>query len=489
MRDAGEARHLALLGRPAPPARTIAERHASALDRGAIDVALEMARDAAEAGDDEHAARVLLGWLAGLEIDRALGPVADWIERWRSAARVVAGDGSAVAFDDVRRTIARQPGRDARAALERARTAVIERELLPTLVERDARWREVVAGFDLAASLAESVERTSGSALDALADRAREGLARSADAWRDTLSAALRRRGSIAPGAAAFHDLTFAFGTDEIDGAFRAPGRLDVARTVVREIGLGDALETRLSIDAGPAAEVHERAECVAVQPPGDVRVVIGSAGGMRAYDVALDETGRALHLAHTDGDAPFEARALGDPGTRAMCGRIMASLLLDRGWLSRQLALSRSEAATVARAIAGVALHDLRRACGATLYRTRWLAGDLAYGAAQELYVTTMTEAFGVAPPPVDALFEAPPTLVPGARMRGFEATGTLLDGLIERFDVDWYRNPRAGPWLAHSVFAAARGRLAADVVTRAVGRRPSLDRYIERLETELSS
>ncbi len=487
LRAAGHARHQALLGRSAPSAAEIRERFDFDLGRDALDVALEQVIDAAAGTDDACAARVLLGWLAGLEIARTLAPVERWIAEWRAGAVVRTAEAQAVRFDDARRMIGREPSRSARASIDGARTALIARELLATLVDRDARWRESVEALDLADSLAESIERVSGIDLDAVAARARAGLGRSADVWHDTLAAALEHRASLTLAEARYSDLLYALGTDAVDGAFGASRRLDIARRAVDDLGLGRALESRLTIELGPALDAREHAECVAVDVPHEVRVVIGSAGGLRASDVALEETGRALHLAHTDPDAPFELRWLGDPGARGMCGRILASLLVDRTWLARQLGLSRTEAATAARAAALVALHDLRRACGATLYRAQWLRSELAYGAAQEMYVATMAEAVTIAPHPVDALFDAPPSLAPASRMRAIEGAAALVEELVDRFDVDWYRNPRCGPWLAQHVFGAARGRLAEEVVTRATGREPSLTRYIEHLEMEL--
>ena len=489
LREVGRARRGALLGRPAPSLRSISERYDVELGRDAIDVAADLLHGAAEGTDDAAAARSLLGWLAELEVDRRLAPFADRIEQWRATAVVRAGDGHTVPFDAVRRTIASQPVRAARSALDRERTALIERELLSTLVDREARWRDVVERVGIDGSLGDVVERLSGSDLASLADRARTALARGEDAWRDSLAGALRTRGAISLAEATAADLLFAIGTNEIDGALPAAHRFEVARAAAMELGFGAVLETRLAVERAPAAEARERAECVAVDVPSQVHLIVGTAGGLRAYDVVLEEAGRALHLAHADPDAPFELRSLSDPGTRGMCGQILASVLRDRQWLARRLSLSRSECATVARAAALVALYDLRRACAATLYRTQWLVSDLPYGAAQELYVAIMTNALGVAPDPVDALFDAPPSLAPGARMRALESAGTLVEELVERFDVDWHRNPRTGPWLAQYVFGASRGRGPEDVVTRASGRNLSLARYIERLETELTT
>jgi hypothetical protein len=63
------------------------------------------------------------------------------------------------------------------------------------------------------------------------------------------------------------------------------------------------------------------------------------------------------------------------------------------------------------------------------------------------------------------------------------------LADELVQRFDVDWYRNPRAGPWLAQNVFAPACGESSTEVVKGATGRDPSLGPWLSRLEQILAA
>jgi hypothetical protein len=59
----------------------------------------------------------------------------------------------------------------------------------------------------------------------------------------------------------------------------------------------------------------------------------------------------------------------------------------------------------------------------------------------------------------------------------------------MVERFDADWYRNPRTGPWLVQRVLLPMRGRLARDLVVGATGREPSLTAHVERLESVLAA
>jgi hypothetical protein len=88
-----------------------------------------------------------------------------------------------------------------------------------------------------------------------------------------------------------------------------------------------------------------------------------------------------------------------------------------------------------------------------------------------------------------VDALIDALPALAPSARLRGMQGASVLVEELVERFDVDWYRNPRAGPWLAQTVLAPACGETAAEMIKTATGRDLSFGPVLRRLERTLAA
>ncbi len=166
-----------------------------------------------------------------------------------------------------------------------------------------------------------------------------------------------------------------------------------------------------------------------------------------------------------------------------------LAGGLLDEGWLMRHAELSRSEARRLLRITALGALHEVRHACALHVLYTESIDAGLPVGAQQELYSETVGGAIGVRPHHVDALLDVPPVLAPGARLRGMQAASILGDELVQRFDVDWFRNPRAGPWLRQAVLAPARGETVMEMVKAATGRDLSLGPYLTRLERLLAA
>ena len=60
------------------------------------------------------------------------------------------------------------------------------------------------------------------------------------------------------------------------------------------------------------------------------------------------------------------------------------------------------------------------------------------------------------------------------------------LEETLIERYDVDWWRNPRAGPWICSALFGEGQRELAHEQAERVAGKALSfapLVRSVERM------
>ena len=487
-RELGRARVARLAGRPAPSPEEIREAYAHELGRPAIDVALELAETASPDSADALSGRALLAWLVALEVERVCAPMDHWLEQWWESAVVRTADARVVPLREVDRAIAREPDRAMRLQLDAARVELIERDAAPTLMERAARERDAIEQLGLAGTMREVAERLTGDDPGGLADGARDALARSADAWLDSLTDRLRSEHGIARPQARPADVMAAIDASLWDGAFRASGREAQARRMVTEMGFSPDLGGRLRIDMTTRAR-GSGAECIPVEVPGAVHVAFGAEGGVAAESSALRALGCALRLTHVQGDAPFEHRWLGDPSLLEMCGRALASVLVDEGWLMRYADLSRSEARRLVRTTALGALHELRHACALHIHYVESVDATLAVGAQRELYAEIVGSALGVRPHGADSLLDAPPVLVPGARLRGMQAAGVLSDELVERFDQDWYRNPRTGPWLTQAVLAPGCGETAAQMIRTATGRELSFAACVARLERALAA
>jgi hypothetical protein len=484
LRELSHARFLEITGGAGPSRSAITDRYAFDLGPEAMDIVLDLADGAVEGSDDDRSARTLVRWLTTLALGRALAPIDETIDDWRTRSVVRPGDGRAVSFDDVDSEIARLSDRGARIHLDRARAALAALDLTPLLAERVQRERAAVESLGVAPSMLATVERFAGGSLAHPTGDATSVLAASAAAWNDTLSETLRKRFGLSLREARQADLVAALDLSRFDAVFRIGGRDAELRAILGSIGLRPDLGGRLRIERTQRGGPVTGAEVVPIELPSDVRLILGAVGGVATHRLALDGLAMALRRAHAEPDAPFEHRWLADRAIEVAMGHVLGSLLFDEPWLMRLASLSRSEARSLARAAALCALHDLRYACALHLYHVRTLEADLSEGAMEELYLDLVTGAIGIVPNSFEAALHAPRVPEVGTRMRGWQASGVLAEELVQRFDVDWYRNPRTGPWLVQSMLAPAAGEIAGELIARATGRKATAAPWTARLE-----
>ena len=488
LREAGHARVLALRGRAAPAPAEIHARHAFDLGRDALDVVLEQADLSGPDSPDARSARILLAFLIELGTADVCAPMSEWIARWTGSAIVRTDEGRAVPFADVDTVIARERDRGARLHLDAARAALMERDLLPTMRERAARERDAIESAGIGDSMLEVASRLGAVDFAVLGASARDALSRSADAWGDSLGERLHRQSGIDVDEAQPADIAAAVSLAEFDGAFPRSLRSLALRRFVSEMGLDPDAGGRLRIETA-LGTMARGADTVAVDVPKAIHIMLGADDGFHGYRRAFQALGHALRLVHGPADAHFEHRWLGDRAANEIGALALRMVLLDQGWLMRYAGLTRGEAETIGRRAALAALHELRLALARLRFHIEAVDSGLAAGGMEELYVETIGAAIGVRPRPSDAVIRATPLLHPASRVGAWQSASVLADVLVERFDIDWYRNPNTGPWLVHGIFAPACGELPSEVLKGATGREPSFGPYIARLEHLLSA
>ena len=488
LRELGRARLARLSGEPAPSAAEIRKAYGGELGQDAIDLALEAAETATPGDMEARSGRALLAWLVELEVQDACAPIDEWFEEWRRKTMIRTPDATALRITAIDRVIARETDRVTRLELDAARVALLEREVAPTLLDRRLRLRDAIERTGVAGSAREVAERLSGENLADLAGDARDALEQSADAWRDSLNDRLRRHLSVSRADARPADLAAAIDASLFDAAFRASDRGPLVRRMLMDLGLDEAVGEHLRTEPRGRAD-GSATVVVALEVPGDLRFVLGEHAGVDGCRNLLRALGTALRLGHVEGDAPFEHRWLGDPAVPGMCAATFAGLLVDEGWLMRYADLGRNEARRLVAITALNALHALRRACALHIHYMETIDADLAAGAFRDLHVEIVGNALGVPPHGVDAVMEMPSMVTPGATLRAMQGASVLVSELVERFDVDWYRNPRTAAWLVQTVLAPARGESAAEMIKAAVGHDLSFGPCIRRLERALAA
>jgi hypothetical protein len=267
-------------------------------------------------------------------------------------------------------------------------------------------------------------------------------LAASDDGWRDVLAFTARRElGAGATGALSRADLLRAVSLARWAGLFR-PGMLPVAAKLTLE-RLGRDLG-RLGIDDADRPAKWPGAHAVGA------RISFRARGGAGDWQDLLAAIGRALGAA----SAPPHAR---DPDLGEALGWLLGTLLLEPRWLAERADVERRDAPDVARDLALRRLLALR-ADGAALRVAAEVERGLSGAAWREAHRAALHAATSASWEGARAARDGDADVL-AARVRGAEAGERLRREVVERFDEDWWRNPRTAPHLAGLL---AAGRLA---------------------------
>jgi hypothetical protein len=296
--------------------------------------------------------------------------------------------------------------------------------------------------------------------------RSTDGVAKDLGGW------ILRRHSATRSRDLSRHDVLSLVYAPQFASAFPRGEMLRTCRRWAEQLrlDLGAGGHVRVDDDDRPAKPLGARA--VPVDPPHDVRVCLLPAVGPGALRDLLAAFGPALLRAGPPPDAPPEDLWLSERGLDHACEAIFAFLLLDPRWRKRcaQADLSRDDERTIAVAH----LFDARiRAARALASREAHVSGFP--GSAAALSRDLFQRACGAALPTGLALRELDPWLEPFAELRGRAFAASAHRDLRERFDEDFWRNPRAAPAI-QGLFARG-GRPTLRESWSEIGGAPSLD------------
>jgi hypothetical protein len=274
------------------------------------------------------------------------------------------------------------------------------------------------------------------------------------DAWHEVLAWTARRElGLELPprGDLTRADLLRLLAFPGWDGLFQRSGLAELLRSACAAAGI-DASALRIGettrVAAWPGAHAFGG------------RVSFRPRGGLPDWLDLLDAAGRS---AMAERRPPSQR----DATFAAALGWLLSGLLLEPGFLAARVELSRREQAEVTRALALRALFRLRASGAAARVATeveRGMSGVRWREAHREALTSACHAAWdGVRAARDD---EAGPLL---ARVAGFAEGERLRVALRERFDEDWWRNPRTPEHLAGLLAAGRFGEAPAASTTEA--------------------
>ncbi len=423
-------------------AAAIRERFAALGRREAFEAVRERAL-ASPSGDEGRRLRYLAEFLGTNCVEYRARAISDRIAT-AEAAQTVTVDGEQIPLRSVESRIKNAAERSRRDALESARLRAIldlnglRQESLESSHEEVRRL-----GF---ADLPTFCRELSGVDLVGLRDLIRPLLPRTRDMYEEALSWYLRRWADTSPRAARRHDLARLFRAPDLDRGFPPDGLREAAEAPCARMKIDPRAGGRIRVDDEPRPNKMPRAFVATPRIPDEVILVVRPSGGPDDYAAYLHELGHALHFANTDPALPVEYRRLGDPSVTEAFAFLLDGLLRERDWLKRFVGVAQPR--EVLRFTAFHKLWFLRRYAAKLEYELL-LHVEGPGPRSREAYRDLLSDATLVTWPAELYLFDVDAFFYAARYLRAWIFEAQLREFLRERFDEEWYRNDRTGPFL----------------------------------------
>jgi len=474
--------------KPTAALQPIYAAYADVLSDDALALCVEDFRGTPPESEAHRAARMMLEWQVESQVSRAMAPLDEREIALEHDTVVRVADGREVPYSRVSIDIANTTDRGDRLALDAARAGVVASTFAPLRRERLQRERDTVERLDLADGYNATFSLLSGVPLADLATECTAFLRETDAMWSEVLGERLRAFG-VPRSEATRSDALALFRVREFDDAFPGDRMEETIRRSCAEMRIDATAGGRITFDLADRPGKRSRAFCSPVQVPQEVYLVLRPHGGQADWGTFLHELGHALHFGYARADYPFEYRWLGDNSVTESYAMLFDHRLMDRNWLLRYTELGKTRTGAYLRFSAFEELHYLRRYCAKLLYETIAYGGETSWDALPDLYATMLTDATGFRYRPVDAFLDFDPRYYSTRYLRAWQLQAVLDAALTERFDVDWWRNPAAGPWIVEQLFAEGQRETAAELAQRVAGTPIAFAPLLRRVESLLAA
>lgn len=362
------------------------------------------------------------------------------------ADAVVEVDGEAIPYRRMPVRIRQESDRRVRVALDKARVATLAAKLNPISVDMTLRRHEVAAEL-LNTDYDDYCEQLSGIDFDALEAATEALLAETADPYDDLLSHFGRR---ALPGLDLremwTHDLARLFHGEEYARLFPGDRMVRGIGAMVAAMGLDLTAGGRIELDIEERPAKTPRAFCATVRVPDEVKLVLQPYGGHDDWSTFLHELGHALHFANVDPEQPLEFRRMGDNGVTEGWAMTFDHLMLVPSFLRRVVGIP--DPGEYLRFAAFREMAALRRYAAKLAYERslhRQGPGPARVGE----YVARIHDATRARAPEALWIEDVDPHFYCIRYLRAWMFAGTMHAVLRDRFDEDWFLNPKSGPFL----------------------------------------
>jgi hypothetical protein len=280
------------------------------------------------------------------------------------------------------------------------------------------------------------------------------------------------------------HDLLHLFRATQWDDRFPLARMMFNCRVALEKMGVDTAAEGHVQLDLEDRPAKSSRAFVAALEVPERVILVTRPSGGADDYRSYLHEMGHALHYGYTDRTLSVEFRRLGDASVSETWAFLLDGLLGERGWLRRFLEFDHPE--DFLRLNAFHKLFLLRRYAGKLQYELALHGGDVPAAGRADLYAERLGRAARAEFPRAMHLHDVDLHFYAARYWRAWKFEAQLREFLLERYDEEWYRNDRTGPFLIDLWRQGQRPRvedLAAQLGLPSEGLAPLLRNLTHRL------
>ncbi len=448
--------------------KPIYEKYSAVLGRDALDLTLGLFKESAKGTEERRSAAMLLEWQLESQASRSLADLDEREIAWESSAYIDSGDGTRVQYQAAAIEIANERDRKKRLALDAARVEVVKKDHAPLRLERLRREKDFIESLGIADSYKGVFEEITGISLSSLSRECAAFLSDTQAMWDDTLPYYLKQSIGIKPSQATRSDALALLRASEYDWAFPGNSLHDSVGRQLREMNVDPDAGGRIVYDMSDRPGKRARAFCAPTRVPEEVYLVLRPHGGQSDYTTLLHEAGHALHFAHVRPDYPFEFKWLGDNSVTESYAMLFDHRMQDRGWLLRYTEVGSAKVDDLLRLAGFEELHYLRRYCAKFLYEAEAYGTDSDWNSLPDLYVDRLSTATSFRYNRADAFIDFDPRFYSTRYLRAWQLQALINESLVERFNIDWFRNPAAGPWMINELWAEGQRESAEEIALR---------------------
>jgi hypothetical protein len=427
----------------------IYDRHGELFEREAVERIREAAAGAEALAGDRDDERRRLRYLLQFAFDGLLGQrtKAEQAELARLEATLeVVENGSRIAYRQVPIEQANEPDPEQRAALERARNALLAERLNP--LHREALERAHALSRDLGwPGYAAAYADLRGLDLERLAGQVRRFAEATREAYPEICDPELETHVGRRIGALERSDLPRFFRAAALDPAFPPERLVGSFRETMGGLGVDLDGQRNVHLDVEARETKSPRAFCATPRVPDEVYLVVPPMGGRDDFAALFHEGGHTEHFARTDAALPFEFRHLGDNSVTESFAFLFEHLTEDPAWL--RATLGAAEPGPPVGHARAVKLVMLRRYAAKLDYELELHSPVPDLEAMPARYAELLGRAVRVEWPRESWLADVDPGLYVTCYLRAWALETHWRRALRERFGEDWFERAEAGAWL----------------------------------------